>query len=38
MLLNPSTKVEIGMLMPVMIDFCKIMVDRQGSPEGHHDK
>ena len=38
MLFNPFAKVEVRMLVAIMVDFGKVMMDREGRPKGHHDK
>jgi hypothetical protein len=38
MLFNPLAKVEVRMLVAIMVDFRKVMMNRKGRPKGDHDK
>jgi hypothetical protein len=38
MLFNPLAEIEIRMLVPIMVDLSKVMMDPKGRPEGHHDE
>ncbi len=38
MLFNPLAKVEVRMLVAIMVNLGKVMVNREGRPEGRHDK
>ena len=38
MLLNPLAKVKVRMLMPIMVDLGKIMMNRKGGPKRHHNE
>ena len=38
MLFNPFAKVKVRMLVAIMVDFRKVMMDRKGGPKGHHYK